>query len=335
MRLLTRFAALCLAAALLCGVSLADTFTGAVAAGQTALVTAPAGGLLTDWSAEVGQTVAAGEALGSVRETRVFSPLDGTVAAIHAEEGDLLSGTVVEIAPESRYAVICTLSGYIKAGGDVSMRIGDTLYLKCVADGTHRAVGIVTDVNGANYTVETTSGELYVGEAVNVYRTPAYDAVAGRGTVTAHDTVAVAGSGVMTRLHVRVGDRVWRGQWLFAVLDTTKAQAASSVAEAPEAGIIVSVAARRGDSVREGDTLAEIATSVRLRVEISTDELGHFTPGQVCTYQRADDRHGTRRQAVVTQILNPDNAETATIELVPMGDSDLPIGLTVRVDDGR
>ena len=336
MRILFRCAALILAAALLSSIATADTFTGTVTAGQTALVTTPSGGILTDWTGEIGQSVTAGEILGHVREARAFAPLDGTVVAIHAREGDFLSGTTVEIAPESLYTVYCTVKDYVKSAGSAVVHIGETVYLKCVRDGTHRAEGTVVDVDGANYTVETTAGELYVGEAVNVYLSASFDSeLAGRGTVIGHSPVSVVGSGVMTRLRVAVGDRVWRGQWLFSSLDTDRAQAATGTVAAPVDGILVSAQAQRGASVQEGDPLAEIATSLRLHVEVSTEELSHFTPGQVCRYIRADDRHETRRSAIVTQILNPDGAETATIELVPLGDRDLPIGLTVRVEDGK
>ena len=66
-----------------------------------------------------------------------------------------MDGTVLEISPTSRYTVYCTVDG---AYGDPETELvhtGEQLYLRCTANGTHRAVGVVTSIDGAEIELPT------------------------------------------------------------------------------------------------------------------------------------------------------------------------------------
>ena len=138
--------------------ALAETYAGATVAARTTALVSEAGGVLESLSLLPGQSVAAGETVGSTRAEKVFAAWDGTVALCCADAGDAVDGTVLEISPTSRYTVYCTVDG---AYGDPETELvhtGEQLYLRCTANGTHKAVGVVTSIDGAEYRVEVIGG---------------------------------------------------------------------------------------------------------------------------------------------------------------------------------
>ena len=78
------------------------------------------------------------------------------------------------IAPVSRYTVNATIEDAYNRAANKYVRIGEKVYMRCVKDGSHRAVGIIVGVDGSSYTVETTGGELYMEETVYIYREDSY-----------------------------------------------------------------------------------------------------------------------------------------------------------------
>ena len=307
----------------------ADTFSGTVNALRTEQLLIPADGVLEAFDLEVGQTLSAGEQVGHVRPTKVFSPLTGTVAAVHLEVGDSADGTVLEIDPLSKYTVTCTITGYAKTVENALIHSGETLHIRCTADGTHRATGIVTTITGAEYTVEVTGGELYVGETVYLYRDPACrtESLVGKGTVTAHDTTPISGSGVILTLRAGVGDTVERGQWLFSTASDDQTAVIS-----PVTGVVTEVNVKKGASVREEQAAALIAVGRTLRVSVTADDAPLFSKGDTWYYTRNDDSHETHLPATVLRVLTNENDASATVELSPQDDS-LPLGLGIYITD--
>lgn len=322
--LLILTAALCLLTAAAC----ADTWPGSVVAADTVTAVSPADGTAEGLSLTVGQAVAEGEFLGSVRAEKVFSPVAGTVAAIHSEIGDQVDGTVLEIDPVSRYSVTCTVENVARTPETALIHMGETVWMKCTADGSHMARGRVVAISGAAFTVEATAGELYVGEAVSVYRDEAFtaDRRVGKGTVTAQDTVKVTGKGVLLGLRFAVGDRVDKGQWLFSL-----AGSEDTFITAPAAGVVIAVSASEGSALRENGSVAEIATATALRITVAADETGRFTVGSVWYYTRGDDPHETHYPCTVRRVLLASGEGTATVELT--AEDALPIGMSVLVTD--
>jgi len=320
---------LALVLCLIAGGALADSWSGTVTSVKTELLEAPATGVLSSLELEEGQTVTEDEEVGEVRASRTFSPADGTVAAIHADPGDEVSGVVLEIEPVSRYTVVCTVADQADTPETALVHSGEAVWMQCTADGSHQAVGRITTVEGSEYNVEVTGGELYVGETVYLYRDAAYatEALIGKGTVINHDTVSVSGEGVLLNLRVEAGDPVERGQWLFST-----ASSAETRVTVPESGVITSVSKKAGDSVQEGETLAEITTLRGLRIQPETEDAGLFAPGQTCWYLRGDDPHETLHPCTVNRVLvSKEGGETTvTVELLP-SEEDLPLGLTVTV----
>ncbi len=316
---------------LIFSVALADTWAGSAAASDTADITIPSTGTLTTLDLEIGQTVTAGQVIGAIRETKVFAPADGTVAAVHLEAGDTASGTVLEISPVSLYTLTCTTENYAKTPETALIHSGEHVYVKCTVDGTHRATARVTSISGTTYEAEVTGGELYVGETVFIYRQSdfATKSLIGKGTVTAHDTLEVAGEGILMNLRVEVGDLVERGQWLFSTASSEDTEVV-----VPQNGIVTAILAEAGSTVAEDQTAATIATSVSLRAEVSADDAVRFKKGDTWYYTRNDDPHEIHRTCVVQRVLTNEADASATIVLIPE-ETDIPIGLGIILTDEK
>ena len=327
----TRFLLIMLAALLAVSPALADTWAGSVTASATTEIEIPSDGTLTSLNLEVGQRVEAGQVVGGIRETKVFAPVDGSVAAVHLETGDKADGTVLEISPVSRYTLTCTAENYAKTPENALIHSGESLYVKCSADGTHRAIARVTTIDGAAFSAEVTAGELYVGEAVFLYRSREFttDSLVGKGTVTTHDTVAVSGNGVLLKLRVAVGDTVERGPWLFSTASTDDTQIT-----VPVDGIVTAVNVQVGSAVQEDQSAATLATAITLRAEVSADDAMRFKKGDTWYYTRNDDSHETHRTCTVQRVLTNEADASATIVLVPE-EKDLPIGLGIILTDEK
>ena len=323
---------ICMAVILALGAASADSWNGTVTALETAYVTAPAEGFADGLKLETGAFVTEGETAGSIRAEKVFAPFDGTVTVVTAAEGDRVSGEVLEISPVSLYTVTCTVSDIAETPENALIHIGETLYIRCTADGSHRAEAVVTAVSGAEFTAETVAGELYVGETVYLYRDTAYaaDSRVGKGTVTAHDPLTVSAEGVIRRLRVQSGDRVERGQWLFSVASSDE-----SDIRIPASGIVTEVKASAGEKVKEEQGLAEIAVSCAIRAEVSADDAGLFEKGQTWAYIRGDDPHEEMHSCTVSRILADTGDASATVEFVPEDETLMPIGMGVTIVDAE
>lgn len=239
-----------------------EELSGNVVSGYTASVTAPFGGTVGDVAVREGQWVNEGDALVSVRTTRVVAAMDGTVRGIYAEPGDSVDGTVLNISPVSKYTVSCTLADAYSSPAATFVTLGERVYLKCQKDGSHLAVGRITAVSGADYTVETTGGELYMEEKVYVFRAANYASVSriGTGTVARTALAPVTGSGSIVRIHVRDGEEVERGQLLFETVEgsLSRYEAAGNDILATSSGVVASVAVKSGDKLQKGGTVVTL-----------------------------------------------------------------------------
>ncbi|MBR4711697.1 MAG: HlyD family efflux transporter periplasmic adaptor subunit [Clostridia bacterium] len=331
MKRVFRCALLAALAASLAAPALADSWEGVTVAADTVLLTAPCDGVLERLTVTVGERVSAGDTAGAVASVPVFSPCDGRVAAVMVKEGERANGEkTLEIEPVGRYRVICTVSGVAKTPEDAWVRCGETLWMKCTADGSHRAAGRVVSVSGTTFEIETTAGELYIGETVWVCRDEACaaDGRIGKGTVTAAPTVSVSADGVILDMRAREGASVRRGQLLFRT-----APEAGLTVTVPADGVVTRLEAAVGDTVRAGGTVAVAASSAALRAEIPLERALSLKPGDRLFFIRADDPHETLRPATVTRVLTDGAPDTAAVELSAA--EDLPVGLRVTLtDDG-
>ena len=309
--------------------ALAETYAGTTVASRTTALVSASGGVLESLSLLPGQSVAAGETVGSTRAEKVFAAWDGTVALCCADAGDAVDGTVLEISPTSRYTVYCTVDGAYSDPETELVHTGEQLYLRCTANGTHRAVGVVTSIDGAEYQVEVIGGELYVGEVVNLYRDADFSAArrVGVGTAVVAEPIEYSASGTLIELCVQEGEIIERGELLF-----TWAQADSTQIVSPAGGVVASVLVAPGDVLKIGQTVAELVQpgDVRIQVQLTAADAARIQFGDAATYIRADDPTETPRSAIVEGVSAIADGEGYVVLLIPE-DFDLPLGLSVEV----
>ncbi|HIQ81876.1 MAG TPA: HlyD family efflux transporter periplasmic adaptor subunit [Candidatus Pullichristensenella stercorigallinarum] len=285
MKLTRRVFAMLLTLALLCGAGLAEmVFDGVVTGGEAQFVLAPFGGVLDTVSVRAGDRVRPGQVLATIQTTRVYADVEGTVSGVFGREGDATEGIseryggVLFIEPTNKYTIAASTEKAYNRSENKFIHVGETVYLKCTSDGSHRGTGVVTGMGekAGEYNVEVTGGEFYVAETVGIYRRSDYaeSSRIGRGTVAAAKAVAIKGSGSILKMHVKNGDFVERGELLFETvtggLDGLYAPGNEIICEV--SGIVASVDAGAGSSVEKGGKILSIYPDEGTRIEMQVRE---------------------------------------------------------------
>ena len=278
---------------------LAETsFDGVIVASDSVPVEAPFGAIVDKLYVREGDMIYAGDPIVDLRATKVFAPCDGTLSAFFAEEGDTLDnvktlyGGVAYIEPVHQYLVSATTEKAYSAAETKKVHIGETVYLSCSQDGTHTgpaiisAVGDVNEDGNTEYTLEVTGGEFYIGETVDIYRSPDLTNTTrlGRGTVKQMKPVAVDGSGSLLKAHVKPGDKVRRGQLLFETVEGVLAGLYPSSLRivSPMDGIVSKVNAEPGGTVTQETAVATLYPISALEAEVTVPvaDINSFKKGQ-------------------------------------------------------
>jgi len=266
-----------------------ERFDGQVIAGETFSITAPYGGMVKSIGLRAGTMVQVNDVIATLSTTRVLATEDGTIRGVFANPGDSAEKTVMYLAPVSKFTIAANIGKAYESAETMYVTIGEKVYLRCTKDGSHRAEGIVTAVKGSGYTVQTTAGELYMEETVNIYRTADYAAkqCIGSGTVSRTDALAISGTGSVLKLHVKEGDEVERGQILFETVDGDiggMVYADSSI-RSTAAGVIAEVAVKAGQQVRKEDVLATVypPSGYLISMDIPEDMLSTLSVGDACS----------------------------------------------------
>lgn len=306
---------------------LAEVYTGTTAALSTVTVRTEDAGTIGSAEAVAGKRVEAGQPLYRMKAQRTFASQDGDVSLISADVGDAVSGEVLELAPTQRYTIHCTVDSAYKSAAAKLVHSGETVYAKCTRDGTHRAVGTVTEIDGTEYRVMTLGGELYVGETVYLYRDDAFTAAqrVGIGTVVVSDTETYEAEGRLTDLRVAEGDWVERGQLLYAT--------GGGEIAAPVSGIVVSLSCQAGDAIEADQAVAEIVPADAVGVEAQVDETdaARIAVGDrvALTFAGREDEDAT--PGTVVGISYVAESDRYTVVIRPETDAALPLGMSVEV----
>ena len=271
-------------ALLLSPAALADsiTFTGTVSASETHEVYAPIGGKVMTVTGDVGDKVSADTVLVALSTTKVYAEEDGTVTGVFGQPGDSaetvssLYGSVVSIEGGSVYSIAASTTNAYNTTATKFVHVGESVYLSCYSDGSHTGTGVITAIEGTDYTVRVTSGEFLVGETVNVYRGDSATSTkrVGRGTLSRTSPTAVTGSGSIVSIAVAPGDTVRRGDLLFETLDGSFDGLYMSGSEITAGidGIISQLNATQGSSVQKDDVVAVLYPEGAMRIEASVEE---------------------------------------------------------------
>ncbi len=279
-----RIASLLLIALLLAPCALADsiTFTGTVAAGETHEVYAPIGGTVEKVIGEAGRKVRAEDVVVQLSTTKVYAEEAGTVTGVFGQPGDSAEtvaqkyGAVMYIEGESVYSIAASTENAYNSTATKFVHVGESVYLSCYSDSSHTGTGVITAIQGTDYTVRVLSGKFLIGETVNVYRGESATSSKriGRGTLSRTSPTAVTGTGSIVSFAVQNGDTVQRGDLLFETLDGSfdgLYMSGSSVAAGVD-GTISQINAQQGGKIEKDSVVAVIYPEGSMRIEAQVAE---------------------------------------------------------------
>lgn len=264
------------------GGAAAVTANGVVDSENVYQVTAPFSGVLLPFAWELGDSVEAGETLFTMDTLKVYSPVDGVVRAIFAQEGDLcedtaaLYGMIACIEKKNDQIAECSTSGAYNDEENRLIHVGETVYFEQSNDKDNEGEGRVISVNGSNYVVELTAGDFENDDSIKLYRDEKMGtkSCVGTGTVARAADVAVMGSGRVLRCAVSEGQQVKKGQLLFELAaQDAQAEVDGAEVKAPESGALEVAQVISGQQVYKGQLLARIYDLTALKVVAEVDEI--------------------------------------------------------------
>ena len=279
-----------LLALLVSGQALAEiSFQGRVISSESAVITAPFGGIIDKVMVRAGDTIHVGDPVASLQTTKVYAQMDSIVAGIFGKEGDNTEGIatkyggIMYLEPLNQFIVTADTEKAYNSGAARFIHLGETVYLSCTKDGSHHGTGIVIKVDDLDeklntpYRVEVTSGSFYMGETVGIYRRPNYASTSrlGRGTVRQNAALAVTATGSIRKIFVKEGDRVDRGEELFETVEGTLDGLfpADSTISAGMDGIVASVDTTQGTHVDKSGKIVTIYPRDSMQIEMQVSEL--------------------------------------------------------------
>ena len=322
------------------------SLTGTVKAGVTVPVYAPIGGTVDTVSVETGMRVAQGDTLFTYRTEKTYAAGDGTVTGVFAQAGDDAEqvtetyGADLYIEGDTVYTVSSSTSKAYSSIETTLVHAGETVWILCRNDATRTGKGIITAIDGNNYTVRITEGSFIAGDNVSIFRDEAFtDKLrVGRGNVERVSPTAVNASGAVVSVAVKDGDKVKRGDLLMETLSGTFEgyEMSGTAVTAEEEGVIISVSAEAGATVTKGDVAAQIAPISGMRVEanITADDRKSLKAGDKVTIELEADESKTYEGTVryITEVPEEDTEEVtykAIIDFTP--DENVFFGMTVVV----
>lgn len=261
----------CLILLFIAGTSaLGEVYEGKTVGQSAVAIRADSDGILERFTILEGDMVELNQLLGNTSVTRVFSDMDGTVSIKESKTGSLYSGVVVSVTPQCKYTVMATSDKGYKNADVRFVHMGEPLYIRCTTDGSHLARGIITSINGAEFDVEVTGGDLFVGETVYLYRQKDYSIPSRVGMGTAVEALPVEYSmtnGYIQELSVTDGQKIERGQLLFSWINGQTRDITC-----PASGIIQSVLVSTGDQVAKDQILAWIVPEDQIYIQVYVPE---------------------------------------------------------------
>ncbi len=352
-RLLSLTAVLCIL--MVCSSAMADyemAYEGTIVVQDSVPVTAPYGGRVAQIAVRKGDLVQEGDVISQIATTPVYAPLEGTISGIYAVEGDSAAsiteryGAVMYIEPLHKYKISASTDKSYNSSENKYIHLGETVYLSCIADGSHYGTGIVTALSDSGYTVEVTGGDFYMTEKVGIYRQSDYakESCIGRGTVGRTSPVAVKESGSILKIHVKNGDFVERGELLYETvsgdLDGLYAPQGNTIT-APFTGIVASVDTATGSNVNKNDTLLKLypVSAMQLCFSLPESDLTSLSVGDPVTVEFDwTNEETTVTTGTIASISHIGEAESesssnilykAYVNFVPIGDIRLGMNATL------
>ena len=271
-----------IACALLMGSACAISFSGTVAASDTVEIYAPIGGSVDHVNVAVGEKVQAGDVLATLETTKVYASEAGVITGIFGEPGDNAEtiaeryGAVMYIEGETVYTISASTDEAYNTTDTKFVHVGEEVYLYCYSHGTHTGTGVITAIEGTDYTVNVLEGEFLLGETVSIFRgeTTASASRIGRGEINRKNPTAVSGSGSIVSIAVEDGAAVQKGDLLLETLDGSFDGLYMSGAQitADTAGTIAQLNLSQGSKTDKNSVVAVIYPEGQMRIEAQVSE---------------------------------------------------------------
>ena len=271
-------------------------FTATVEPAHELAVKAPASGELEPFTLKAGDVLAAGDILFAIQPQTVYAEADGTVAAVYVAVGDAADGAMnrygaaMQIDYVDRYQFTGSASSSRNTVENRDLHVGTPVYFRS-DDKEETADGVITQVDGRNFTAQVIGGDLDFTERVDVYRLPEYTdaSLLAEGRLTAIAPYSVAASGTVLSVNVQPGDAVKAGD---ALLTDMRTPDKATQVTADSACVVLSLSAQQGGSVQKGQALATVCRQGDYQLVIHAEEgdIGRFTPGTVMqvTFEELD-----------------------------------------------
>ncbi len=249
-------------------------------------VFAPVGGQLLPFDWAVGDRVAPGAALFSVRPRQVLAANSGVIRSLRAAVGDQAE------AVEAQFGALCSIERtdvmWVKASTknaydkpeNRAITLGETLRVYNGKDSDPlEAQGQVIKIDGKDYVVEIPSDVFDLEDDVKLYRGSdgAYrtgDRV-GSGEVGRADFVPVTGEGVIAGINAAEGQRVSRGDALFTLdaSGTVYTRSAETSVGSDRGGAVSSLYVKSGQAVVKDQLLMTVEPLDAMEFLVDVDEL--------------------------------------------------------------
>ncbi len=294
---------------------------GNVIAGETIAATAPFGGMVDEVLTKAGDFVSAGQTIAILGTTKVYAPCDGTVRGLRAKVGDdaqFIQGrytALMYLEPTSRLMINTDTKYAYIADENYMIHVGEQVYVGSRSNNSRVGAGFVTAVDGSNYTVEVTEGNLIVGDAVSIYRSAGFlpETKLGSGDTTRNADVSITSEGWVYKINVSEGDTVERGDVLMETVGGTTAYnpLPTNRVIADRTSIVASVDATVGASVNKGQTLATLypLQALQVAVEVAEADLSSVKVGDATRIELANFYDEASIKGVVVSISGLSSAE--------------------------
>ena len=252
-------------------------------------------------SVETGEKVEAGQELMSLKTVKVYASQDGVISGVFGQEGEDAEtvaaryGAMMYLEGENLYTASVSVSKAYSSVETMTVHPGEKVYVQCRNVSARAGTGVITAIDGTNYTVMVTSGEFLPGDSVDIYRDEAHtDKMRiGRGSISRVSPEAVTATGAIVRLNVKDGDRVHKGDVLMETLEGSFDGYVSSGTQVPSPldAVIQTVAAEAGAAVTKGAALFQLIPLDELLVETSVyaDDLKNIRVGDPVTVELESD----------------------------------------------
>lgn len=275
---------------------------GSVEYTGTITLTAGTGGTVSSIAVSPGERIEAGALVAELSVKRVFMPWDGEIRFINVTAGASVSAQDAVIYEYRERYLLKGSMEYAYSDDTAPVKPGEELYLACASDNSHVGRGVAVNVSGPDFDILTTAGEFYLGEVVYVYRgdEPNVRKKAGAATVYKADFCTLPADGYVTRLFVKEGERVTKGEALFDIAEGASSDRILSGA----GGIVASVLVQEGAVLTEDTPLVKLLddASVRLAVYGTEAEMTGIEPGCAASAVFHCDRNETAYEAVVESV---------------------------------